>query len=111
MVCIYVMYVVKLLRCIKIIFKILIGFENIFNNVSIERGKFFFPDEGPQVRSVKCSALSHIKSADPVKKGTLSACFPLWGKHADLLPILVRPFSPEGKRTDFFYFQFFFWSA
>jgi hypothetical protein len=54
--------------------------------------KFFIEKE--VYRSVKCSALSHIKSADPVKIGTPSACFPL-----------------QGKRTDFFYFEIYLWSA
>jgi hypothetical protein len=74
------------------------------HEIGFYRGKFFFPDKSPQVRSVKCSALSHIKSADLVKIGTPSACFPLRGKHADLILILVRPFSCKGKRTDFFLF-------
>jgi hypothetical protein len=33
-------------------------------------GLIFFPDKSPQVRSIKGSALSHIKSADQVKNGT-----------------------------------------
>jgi hypothetical protein len=67
------------------------------------RGKFFFPTKVCKVRSIKCSALSHIRSADPVKNGTPSACFPLMGKFTDLTQFSVRIFTLMGKFPDLFF--------
>jgi hypothetical protein len=66
------------------------------------RGVIFFPHEGPQVRSIECRALTHIRTADPVKNGTPSAFLPLMGKFMDLTPFSVRIFTLMGKFPDLF---------